>query len=333
MRAPQVFYFCYDHQRPTGGQKRTYRHVDILRSSGFAATVVHQQPGFRLSWFDNTTPVVSVREFTQVFDEAEDFVVLPEDLGLRILSWPGRKIIFNKGIFKGFAALGPDEPLQSPYCHPDVVCAFTISEHNRAYLQNAYPDLTVYKVTTGIDSEVFQFKRLLEKEPVIACCPKGPEELLTIYHAIRARARRGLNGCQKYRWVFLKGLSEREIARTLADAIALVYLGFEEGFARMPVEAMMCGCLIAGHQVGALSELPPFAFNLPVGDVQTSVTMLEQLLDERSPQWDRWQQEASRNYRLAQQYSLGREEANVLDVWRTVLRVVQPPTTASETVE
>lgn len=26
----RIFYFCYSHDRPTGGQKQAYHHVDIL---------------------------------------------------------------------------------------------------------------------------------------------------------------------------------------------------------------------------------------------------------------------------------------------------------------
>jgi len=51
MRDLRVFYFCYDHQRSTGGQKQMYRHVDILNSNGYQAFAVHTRKGFHLEWF------------------------------------------------------------------------------------------------------------------------------------------------------------------------------------------------------------------------------------------------------------------------------------------
>ncbi len=103
---PTIYYYCYDHNLPSGGQKHTYRHVDILNKNGFDAKVLHTAKNFRLTWFDNTTPVVSYQECVAKMNERRDFLVLPEDLGPRILDFPGRKVIFNKNIFHGFSAFG-----------------------------------------------------------------------------------------------------------------------------------------------------------------------------------------------------------------------------------
>jgi hypothetical protein len=52
-RKPKIFYRAWSHNRPTGGQKQMYRHVDILNSAGFDAYIFHDNDGFRLTWFEN----------------------------------------------------------------------------------------------------------------------------------------------------------------------------------------------------------------------------------------------------------------------------------------
>jgi len=51
----QIFYFCNDHQRPSGGHKLMYRHVDILNDYGLNAHIVHGKRGFVLSWLMHST--------------------------------------------------------------------------------------------------------------------------------------------------------------------------------------------------------------------------------------------------------------------------------------
>lgn len=320
MATPKIFYFCYDHQHPTGGQKRTYRHVDILNQRcGLEAYVLHMRDQFRLTWFPNATRVVGLRQAMTLYNPQDDYVVLPEDLGRKIAWFPGKKIIFNKGIYRGFHELGLCRPEQSPYLDQQVLCAFAISEHNRSYLQFAYPHLPVFKVETGIDSRIFSYRPLAEKTPAIACCPKGLGELLTIHHAITARGATGLNRAGTYRWVVLNEKSESEVAGNLADAMVFIFLGFEEGFARMPLEAMMCGCLTVGHQVGALKELPPFACDVPLGDPMAAVVRIERLLTELPERAAHWQAHADANRATSLTYSSSREETSVREAWDQVM--------------
>ena len=74
----KIFYYCHSHQTPRGGQKHTYRHVDILARCGVDAYVVHAAAeGYRLHWFANQTPVLSWQEFMTRVDSSEDFFVIP----------------------------------------------------------------------------------------------------------------------------------------------------------------------------------------------------------------------------------------------------------------
>jgi hypothetical protein len=90
MSDSRVFYYCYDHDRPTGGQKDTYQHVDTLNKKGIEAYALHFKNEFRLTWFENKTRVIYQSDFKAIYNVARDYIVLPEDLGGRILQFPGK---------------------------------------------------------------------------------------------------------------------------------------------------------------------------------------------------------------------------------------------------
>src|SRR5579872_4204043 len=62
---PRIYYLCPDIDRPCGGTKQLYRHVDILNKRGYSAFILHGQQGFRLTWFQNNTPVAH-KSFSQI---------------------------------------------------------------------------------------------------------------------------------------------------------------------------------------------------------------------------------------------------------------------------
>ena len=174
----KMFYFCYDHQRPTGGQKQMYRHIDILNKHGHKAFALHTREACRLTWFDNKTAVVGLDEFRRIYHPEQDFLVLPEDLGQRILSFPGQKIIFNQNCYYGFHSFGFKPPPLYPYLHPDVKHVFVGSDHNLEYLTFAFPTLRVSRIYHAVDSGKFVYCPIEKKKKLIACLPsKNPVEV------------------------------------------------------------------------------------------------------------------------------------------------------------
>jgi hypothetical protein len=157
MKKPSIFYYCYDHNLPRGGQKDTYQHADILNKHGYQAFVLHMKKDFRLTWFENETKVVDFECFQRIYNQEQDYIVLPEDLGMDILKAPGKKVIFNKNLYYGFEAFGEKIPPHYPYHNEEVVCAFTVSDHNREHLRFAYPHLEVIRVYSGINSDLFSY--------------------------------------------------------------------------------------------------------------------------------------------------------------------------------
>lgn len=314
----KIFYWCYDHQKPTGGQKDTYRHVDALNDLGFDAYVVHSSEGFRLQWFDNQTRVIDIRECARMFDDSRDFLVVPEDLGARILTVPGRKIIFNKGIYHGFCSLGSTAQCQYPYLHPDVIAALVVSQHNAEHLRFAYPQLAIYLVRPEIDLATFKFRSLREKKSLIAFVPKGHVSVVTLFHLLRSRAQAGLNRLSQFDWVALSNKSEREVAALLGDALFLIFLSVEEGLPRTPLEGMASGCLVAAYDGGPMRETVPPGFRFPVGAVADMARYIEAVTEAFPARMDEWQALAVEGLELARSFSTERHKAVLAAVWEQI---------------
>jgi glycosyltransferase involved in cell wall biosynthesis len=251
----RIFYFAYDHHRPTGGQKTVYRHVDILREHGIEAFILHLTPGFRLKWFPNKTPVISADDFSQMFDMQQDIIALPEDLGENILKFPGKKVIINQGAYNGFGAFPRKRPIEDPYLDDSVIGVLVVSEHNKRYLQFTYPKLRVFRVFNSINPEKYTYYDLAKKQKIVACPGlKNQMELKQVFHITNARASQGLNRMEGYRWEFIQDFSEAKTASVLSESLIFLFLSTMEGFPLMPLEAMMSGCIVCACDIAPMTE-------------------------------------------------------------------------------
>src|SRR4051812_5171453 len=74
----RIFVIAPDEHLPSGGIKQLYRHVDVLAKNGYEAHILHHKKGYRCTWFENNTSVVSWAEISWKDD---DIIVLPEIYG------------------------------------------------------------------------------------------------------------------------------------------------------------------------------------------------------------------------------------------------------------
>src|SRR5262245_7637300 len=279
MRKPHIYYHAYDHDHPTGGQKHTYQHVDVLVRGGYDAYVVHAKAGYRLKWFENDTRVTYLDEVRNKFDPKRDFIVLPEDIGLAIGELPGRKVIFNKNLFSGFTKYGWAMPDRYDPPQPGVIAILTVSQHDKIHLEYAYPNIPVIRVECDLYCERFPFRPLSSKSAVIACSSKAPKHVLSVIHIVRSRSLTNHNSGKAFRWVSLENISEQQVAATLGDAILLIFLSIEEGLSRVPLEAMASGCLVAAYREGPGCEYLPKDYGFECGDILSVAQFVESVMN------------------------------------------------------
>jgi len=314
----RLFYHCYDHQRPTGGQKSTYQHVDVLNSSGYEAFAVHSDSAFRLRWFPNDTRTISWSEMWRLYDIHTDILVLPEDVGNRIAEYPGKKVIFNKNLYHGYRALGPLTSV-GVYDSPDLVGVMTVSDHNRRQLQFAFPDLLILKVVEHIDSSRFTLTTLDEKKRQLAYINKGGSLLLTTLHTLQARAFSKRNVARDLAWVAIENKTEQEVARVLRESLIFLFLSVEEGLGRMPLEALLSGCVLLTWDAGPIDEYVPDIFRFPYGDVVSLVSALEKMI-EPSADLSSLQMEVLAGRDNALRYSAEEQKQSVCVAWEALLQ-------------
>ena len=322
MTVPRIFYFCYDHQRPSGGQKQMYRHIDILNRDGYQAFALHVQKGFRLTWFDNETRVICFDDMKKIYDPLKDLIVLPEDLGEKILSFPGKKIIFNQGAYLGFYCMGLQSPKTYPYLHSDIRAVIVVSDHNRDYLSFAYPDAKIYRVYNGFESKKYPYRPIDTKRNIISCLPSNnPVDMSQVYHILMSRAHQGINRLRDYKWIFIENMPEQAVARTLGDSLVFIFLSTEEGFGGMPLEAMLSGSLVVAYMGGPLTEYlnSDNSFPSPKGDIMDVVKNIEKVVALFDDENNALSQVSQKAMETASRYSMEREKESVLETWKVII--------------
>jgi hypothetical protein len=274
-----VFVFCPDDPRPVGGFKVLYRHVDVLNALSIPATILHSSPGFRCSWFANTTQVTDTFTLTP---SPNDVVVLPEapdghgpDLAEMFPGVP--KVVFNQNCYFTFTGYDWDAVLPvSPYRHPEVIGAMTVSADSLNYLEFAFPGLHVERIHVSISSAVFHPGE--EKQPRICFMPrKHPEDAAQVFQILRSRG--SLGGIEV---VAIDGLPEHKVAEVMRTSLIFMSFGYPEGFSLPPAEAMACGCVVVGyHGMGGREYFDPFFCHpVEINDIVGFAGAVERVLDQ-----------------------------------------------------
>lgn len=289
MNTGTIYVLCPENNRPSGGIKILYRHVDVLNKNGFSAAILHQQQGFRCTWFSNTTRVVYLPEIKL---SRSDYLVVPEIYGPNIIGLGNlpqighqvKKVIFNQNSYYTFlgypisAVLNPG--FIAPYAKPDEFMAtIVVSEDSKRYLEYAFPQMKIYRIRNSINTEVFAYQARKKKQ--ICFMPrKHPEDALQVLAILRARG--ALNG---FSVMAIDNKTEREVAEMMKDSLIFLSFGYPEGYSLPPAEAMACGCIVVGYhgQGGAEYFKPEFCYPIDINDIVGYARTVEELIAE----WER----------------------------------------------
>lgn len=277
---PTVYYLAPSDDSPNGGVRVIYRHVDILNEMGIPAAVIHGRPGFRCSWFENSTRIVAPEVIT-IGDR--DIVVVPECYGpgLALLPPSCRKVIFNQGAHHTFDRIAYEgtangAPLTGI---PGVLAILTVSEDSAELLRYAFPRLEVSVARNVIDSKIFGPRKGAGRRRIAYMPTRRYEELHEIRHVLRS------SSLDDWTLTALSGLAEQEIANMLRTCEMFISLSDRDGFGLPAAEAMASGCFVVGYPGGGGREFFDAAFCSPVGsttelirEVRTAIAM---------PDWER----------------------------------------------
>jgi hypothetical protein len=112
--APTAWFICPDFDIPSEGIRKPYRSVYTLNDAWLPAAIVHKRSGFRCTWFDHRTRVISN---SHAVVSPRDVIVVPEIYGPSICDLPSgvRQIIFNQNAYAMLRSLTSGRSAAAPY--------------------------------------------------------------------------------------------------------------------------------------------------------------------------------------------------------------------------
>ena len=286
------------------------------------ALVPRFRPAPDLNLFEGRKISVADRpgKYTDYTLSSRDVVVVPEYFGAALagadIDLP--MVIFSQNVHGTFRGCGFGErPAATAYTRPNVLGAIVVSEHNRRYLEYAFPSLEVRRVVNGVDAALFHPNDAPRLRQIAYMPRKMPRHLEQVINILAVRG--ALDG---WRLLPIAGMSESKVAEALRHSTVYLSTCKEEGFGLPPVEAGMAGCLVVGYTGSAADEYfqEDLCERLDQDDVLGFAQAVERLL--------RWvdaheveAMERSRSFSayLSEHYSLTREADSVLTAWRALL--------------
>jgi len=316
--APKIYYYSPDINTPSGGIKILYQHVDILNKHVFSAFILHRTPGFRCTWFENTTPVIYLNQLVRI--DSTDCLVIPERHLYIVNQMRGmKKIIFNQGCYNTFDcgySLDKND-LITPYHDKEIIAVLVVSDDSKQYLSYVFPELKVVRVHNAIDFKIFSYQE--NKKPVISFMTgKNEKDILQVINILKFR-----KALDNFEIVPIYNKTEKQVSQILKESIIFLSFVYQEGFSLPAAEAMACGCVVIGyHGMGGREFFKSdFSYSIPDSDIIMFVKTVENLIEL----YKRDKNILIEKGKLASQYilnnySIEKQEKDVVQFWNTILR-------------
>ena len=313
-----IQYLCPDYPNPSGGVKRIYTHVEILRRNGLDAQVVHLQPGFKPDWFDSHITPANLAEGLRM--GPDDRLVVPDSMVSLLPQLPDcPKVVL---VLNPFYLLQVEEPtaILGLLGHLPLV---TNSRSIADFLSWIYSRNDIALIRTGVDREIFFPGEKGERVRIAFTRRKDTASDAIILLLRQHMAERDMS--IDLTVLDIEDLSLNDYAAMLRSSHIWLTTSLHHGFPRSTLEAMACGCLCMGYTgaCGADLIIPSSEGGMqqnfipvPDGDVFGLTRTLSEAVRgvQRSSPGVGEIVEAS--LETAAQHTLEREEQSVLDFWQ-----------------
>jgi hypothetical protein len=306
---------------PSGGVAAIYRQVELLNAHGLPAWVaLRRKP--RVDFYQTKAPLLIYgRPFTRSASGLKchvrigDVWVIPEvypDIVRVLAGTATKRILFCQNHFylpftsnpkAGLAEFGVDSVVAS-------------TEATAEFFRDVYgldvPLLRSY----AIDRVVFAPAK--RKTRQIAFMPrKLPQDALFIQATFRRRHSRYAD----VPWVSIDGVAQAEAARIMSESAVFLSLSFKDSLGLPSLEAMSCGCLVAGYhgEGGRTYMTAENGWWADTGDWRSCVDGLAaaiDLFDRGGSAYDARRQAMDATIET---YSMKRFEKDVIAFWRREL--------------
>mgnify|MGYP002633717437 CR=1 FL=1 len=288
--------------RPVGGVKIIYQHCEMLNQAGFHAVPVHLSD-FSVDWFPHQLEPLSAQAALERMTN-DDVLICPEVIPAAAALFPcATKIAFVQNWALADFGTGPDKRFEDF----GFTGLLTCSTYLQDYMANK-SDLPCDLVVNGIDHEVFQpHYRQAEKNSVMILSRKNMADASAALDLLDAQTRK------KAEVIVLESkYTQTEMAGFYRQADIFLAIGYPEGFALPPLEAMACGCAVTGFTGGGGLEHMiegQTALIAADGDIQGLAAGLARLLNEPELK----ERLRAHGQKKAAEFSLAQMQAQLLD--------------------
>ena len=317
MNERRIIYILEPFPFPSGGVAAIYRHVEILTENGLAACVaLREKP--KIDFYQTTAPLLIHGGHLQVREG--DIFVIPE------------------GFVEYMKALTPTRAKRLMFCQNQYYLRFTadaragISElgvHGviassiavQSFFHDVYGIADLPLLPYAIDPR--RFAAADDKRRQIAFMPrKLPDDGVFIAATFKRRHPRYAD----VPWVKIDGATQVEASRIMGESAVFLSLSHKESFGLPPLEALACGCLVAGYHGDGGREYMTAenGWWAETGDWKACVDGLAaalELFDKGGPELDTRRRAGART---VEHYSPDRLKAALLTFWRRELSAPFP---------
>jgi hypothetical protein len=237
----RIIYLLTSNNSPIGGNKVSYRGIDIIANEGVPCFAFHPaKPGFKFTWFANDVKSLKSGHF----NPRTDFLVFPEmwaaiaskfcvPAGLRYA------IFVQNGYLAHISAGFTQEVVEQAYRHADLV--LSISEDTTEMISLVYPFVPREKIV-----------RIIPSVPTIFS-PGTKERLITYMpRKLRPHSERMAIYLQNvlprdWRLQAIDQLDEGGVAALLGRSSVFLSFSEIEGYGLPPIEAAVAGNVVVGY--------------------------------------------------------------------------------------
>lgn len=353
-----IYFICPDTDSAAGGIKQIYRQVDILNASGFDASVLHENPFFKCTWFKNDTKIVhseklfeDIRKQHKNFTKKKSLKKVIKTIKVGVLG-----VFENMGKKKSKAL---QVKLDDIFVFPEIYAfaASHIYAENRKviYNQNCYytfanlslkttiklPYLDKNTITTIVASEeavnylgyvypninLFRihygidervFNYSFSKKRQIAYMPRKLHE--DVIQVIGILKERAL--INSWEFIEINNMTETQVAEIFKESAIFLSFNHREGFGMPPAEAMACGCVVIGYTGFGGKEYfkEEFSYAIPERNVQAFVCKIEELIlqYENDEKSFLYKGRQASNF-ILNEYAMEVEKRDIVNVWTRII--------------
>jgi Glycosyltransferase len=313
---PAIFFLAPDYNRPSGGVRTLYRHVDILNTAGIRAFVLHQKRNFRCSWFEHCTPVTDISR--AALHKSDLLVVTELDIDLLNRLPPDtRHVIFNQGVHLTWT-----RSAGNGLCHyqqrPGLAGVVTVSEHSSDVLRYAFDPDHLRRIHLSIDSNLFHPDGASRARRIAYMPRRGERDIRPVLEILRAR-----NLLDDWEVVPIDGLAPPKVGEILRTTRIFLSFADQEGFGLPAAEAMACGNYVVGyHGFGGREYFrPSFSAPVPAADILAFASTVEDVLrcDSEDETWCQTRGKEASAFVLSK-YSREQEQRDVIETYTELIR-------------